>query len=220
LTFYSIDDDVAEPILSSFHYILSHRPASKHFGLRAIRDHGWPLIMCSVSPFDLSNVAPVLENHGIDPNRCVVLSRVFAFPACPPNAVSRLLGRVRRWLRDQRPDLDGLITYVNPNVGFTGASYYADNWMQLALEDDTRYAYWDGNYITDRQLAARLSMPTESTTTDSASRVTYSQPRLRPLQVFFRSISKAAKTFRTDRPTCVRRWVPGELSSSTSQIPE
>jgi hypothetical protein len=49
-----------------------------------------------------------------------------------------------------------LVTYVNPNLGFTGATYRAANWTRLAREHGTHYSYVDSVYVTDRQLIARF----------------------------------------------------------------
>jgi hypothetical protein len=51
------------------------------------------------------------------------------------------------------PDCRLLLTYVNPNFGFTGVSYRASNWIRIGEEHGTHYYYVDDVYITDRELA-------------------------------------------------------------------
>jgi hypothetical protein len=46
------------------------------------------------------------------------------------------------------------VTYVNPNMGFTGSSYRASGWHLLGTEPGTTYRYLDERYITDRALSA------------------------------------------------------------------
>jgi hypothetical protein len=84
------------------------------------------------------------------PERSRVLSRVFAFPHVPPNAISTLLSRIAR--KQKLLGVDLLLTYVNPNVGFTGASYRASNWTLIGGEPIHAYCYVDERYITNREL--------------------------------------------------------------------
>ena len=68
-----------------------------------------------------------------------------------------MLGRLSQYLtcgETQRPKI--LLTYVNPNLGFTGASYEASNWVYFAREENTRYSYLDGYYVTDRVLESKF----------------------------------------------------------------
>jgi hypothetical protein len=58
-------------------------------------------------------------------------------------------------LADQVPTPRLLLTYLDPNVGFTGGIYQADNWTLLGWERKKRYLYLDGEYITDREAIRR-----------------------------------------------------------------
>jgi hypothetical protein len=60
------------------------------------------------------------------------------------------MARLARQLRARGRAPRLLLTYRNPNVGFTGASYRAGNWILWARERGTRYSYLDRQYITDR----------------------------------------------------------------------
>jgi hypothetical protein len=84
----------------------------------------------------------------------LVLSRVFAFDWAPHNAITYLLRRALVVAQDEHPSVRLVVTYVNPNLGFSAASYRAGNWTLFAREHGTRYAYLDGEYVTDRRLAA------------------------------------------------------------------
>lgn len=186
LRIMTIDDDVARAIHECFHYLLSHRASSIHIGLRSPCAEGWPLAMVSLSPFDLWNVEQAIdiEHFGA---RTLVLSRVFAFEGSPRNAISYLLGQTRKWLRLHMPQISFLITYVNPNVGFTGSSYRADNWSLIGVETEVRYRYIGGDYKTERFLHkhGRLCRVGRGEDTE----VMESQHPLNPLNVFVRSVS-------------------------------
>lgn len=208
MRFCEVSENISLPILNSFHYILSARSASYHFGLKASLNDLWPVIMCSLSPFDLANITPVIEERGYRPERCMVLSRVFAFPACPKNAVSYLLRRLRCWLKDHKPEVELLLTYVNPNMGFTGACYLADNWTLLAYEGDTRYAYWDQNYITDRKLATRTQNESLLSIPENYSCITYSRCHLQPLKIMYRSVQNTTGRNQISKAASVPHWTP------------
>jgi hypothetical protein len=168
--------DVVAPVLSHFHYLRSLREDGVTVGVLYT---GRIVALCTVSPLDLPVIAaklPVLPAEG------AVVSRVFVFDWAPRNIVSYLLARTEtcRFVADE--DVRMLLTYVNPNMGFTGASYRAANWLPLGLETGTRYAYLDGRYITERQLQ---TLPPRM-----RGRVEYSRMPLRPLVLFCRLLDK------------------------------
>lgn len=206
LHFGSVADEIAEPILSRFHYILSFRIGSTHFGVKLRNEDHWPVVLATISSFDLNNTAPALEMCGIQPVNTVVLSRVFAFPAAPQNSVSFLLSRIRNLLAKENPDLSAMLTYVNPNVGFSATSYKADNWTLLGDEGSTRYLYFKENYITDRK-ALRLFGESFDKLIQPASAqgLTWSQCELLPLLLYIRGISNKLQI----RPRHFDRWRVG-----------
>jgi hypothetical protein len=163
--------DAAQPILAHFHYLRSFRPGSVNV---AALYQGRIVALCSLSPLDLPELAQRLPITSL--GEAAVVSRVFAFDWAPRNIVSYLLARVGQvaGLSDTRM----LITYLNPNLGFTGASYRAANWRTIGVEKDTCYAYFRGRYITDRRLA-QLSA-------SERAHVEFSRMRLAPLVIYGR----------------------------------
>ncbi len=95
-----------------------------------------------------------------------------------------------------------LVTYINPNLAFSGASFRAANWVPLGRETGTRYAYWDRRYITDRRV--------EMLAPRDRAAVVYSTMRLRPLVLLCRLLDKR---LRREHPEgfdlLVERQVPG-----------
>ena len=146
------DDTLARPLLERFHYLRSFRPSSTHV-VGALAD-GRPAAILSFSPFDLPSLEQALP--AVTADETLVLSRVFAFDWVPRNTITYLLRRALPTVRDRYPSARLLLSYVNSNLGFSGASYRAGNWRLLAREHGTRYAYVDGDYVTDRRLAARF----------------------------------------------------------------
>ena len=170
-----IGREVAAPVLERFHYLRS--PRSDAVTVAALAGDRIAAL-CSFSPLDLDVLGERLPLAS--PQQALVVSRVFAFDWAPRNIVSYLLARAEQLVAHDGVHM--LITYVNPNLGFTGASYRAANWLPLGIETGTRYAYLSGRYVTDRRLVQL----------DAAERasVEYSKMRLEPLQLMCRLLSK------------------------------
>jgi len=168
--------DDAEPILTHFHYLRSFREDSSNVGALF---EGRIVAVCSVSELDLPMVAAKLPIESIE--EAAVISRVFAFDWAPRNAVSYLLARTEQ-LSPLARQARMLLTYVNPNMGFTGSSFRAANWRPIGQETGTRYAYLTGSYITDRQIS-RLSQPV-------FGHLEFSTMPLRPLLVLGRFLDR------------------------------
>ncbi|HUS11311.1 MAG TPA: hypothetical protein VMZ30_12670 [Pyrinomonadaceae bacterium] len=189
LHFCTVQDDIARSILDSFHYILSYREHSNHFGLRLKSSSEWPMVMVSLSQFDLKNVESALTKKNGQVASALVLSRVFAFPVAPRNCFSFLMAKVREWVAENHPEIEVLVTYVNPNVGFSGASYKADNWSLIGEEHGTRYLYLDDDYKTERFFYAHFHQPANLLLSSHGSRVSASKHELKPLKIFIRRVS-------------------------------
>ena len=171
----AVEEQLARRVTLRFHYLHSPRRDSLHFG--SYTPGGRLAALVSLSRLDLDTLAFALP-YAIEPAATLVLSRVFAFDWAPRNTISHLLGQVERRLRELDDDPGLLLTYVNPNLGFDGASYRAANWSLFAYETGTRYAYLGDDYLTDRELARRP--------TADRGRVVYSRMRLEPLTIYGR----------------------------------
>lgn len=181
--FDEISEAEAKIIHQHFHYIGSARDNSLHFGLITQFTHRICALL-SYSTFDLSHMYDQLPAE-ISPDEVIVLSRVYAFHWSPKNQISFMLGRAWRWFAENRLDVKMFITYVNPNLGFTGASYRASNWVYFGAEHGTRYAYLDGEYITDRELVRKhhTSNP-QKLGSKLGEHFTVSQTPLKPLDLY------------------------------------
>jgi hypothetical protein len=147
------DEALARPLLERFHYLRSFREASTHV-VGALND-GRPAAILSFSRFDLGTLEAALPVD-VAPGEVLMLSRVFAFEWAPRNTITYLVRRGLAVARDQYRSARLVLTYVNPNLGFSAASYRAGNWTLFAREHGTYYAYLDDEYVTDRFLAARF----------------------------------------------------------------
>ena len=182
LSLVPVDDAVARVVLERFHYLESFRRDSAHYAGMAGTDRLAALL--TLSSLDVGTIAQYLPAR-VSAEDVLVVSRVFAFGWAPPNALSFLLARLVRSLRARQTTPRLLLTYLNPNVGFTGASYRAANWRLWAHESGTQYAYVDGDYITDRELAARFGTgDPQSLARALGDRIAFSRMPLKPLQLY------------------------------------
>jgi hypothetical protein len=156
LRFHKIETDLISDILKMFHYLHSPRRDGRAYGLST--ESGKLVALCESSPLDVSTLRGLLHSRGRPTDFARVLSRVFAFEGAPRNSISYMLSRAA--IEERRLGVTDFVTYVNPNMGFTGSSYRASGWELLGRQD-TKYRYIDGRYITDRELAARFGPCTD-----------------------------------------------------------
>lgn len=177
-----VADSLAAEICQRFHYLGSHRQQSRCYGFVSTAGH--PAALAVTTDCDVDVLRRCALDH-FDDASPRVLARVFAFDGAPTNTLSRLFRLVRE--EERELGTQSLVTYVNPNMGFSGSSYRASNWVLLGDEPGTTYRYLDGQYMTDRELARCLN---RSKADDNALRTAFgpryerSEMLLQPLQIF------------------------------------
>jgi hypothetical protein len=156
LAFEQIDPSRALPLLESLHYLRSARRGSLYFAL-VDPINRLPVSLCSVSPLEWKCVASQISaQFAVQQERIWDISRVYSIDSAPPHSISSLLSRVRTHLRRNMSSADLLITAVDANLGFTGASYRAANWQQWMSVKARPYLYENGAHVTPRQLRERF----------------------------------------------------------------
>ncbi len=180
--FVEIPEREARIIHESFHFLSSFRPDSRSFGLRTL-DENRLASLITISPFDLEHITPLPE--GVSRSNVLVVSRVFCFDWVPMNTVSYMMGHMYRHLRLIYPNVQLLLTYINPNLAFMGSSLKAANWVLFGYEQGTRYAYIDKEYTTDRELVRyhRTADPSQLQSM-LGDRFEVTRVRLDPLQLY------------------------------------
>lgn len=143
-----VGGDVAAFYQTEFHYLASPRSDAIHLGLG---ERVSPACLMSFSPFDLEHLTGMLPD-GVRPESVVVLSRQVTVGDVPRNTWTFAFGRACRWFRAHRPDIRMVLTYLDPNLGFEGASYRAANWTLLGKEPKGRYVFVDGIPVPNREL--------------------------------------------------------------------
>ena len=156
----------------------------------------------SLSPFDLDHLSEGLPTL-FHVHNAMVVSRVYSFNWAPKNSTSYLFGRVYDYLQSHYPNIEALFTYINPNMGFDGASFRAANWRLLGFEEGTRYTYLDGAYITERQMVQRFGTAHLQTLQPMFDhRIETTCIDLEPLWVFVYFLHKDLLLHYQDAPLC------------------
>jgi hypothetical protein len=152
LRFHKVEADGARDVMQRFHYLRSPRMDGRAYGLSTGAGH--LVALCVSSPLDVEGLGKLLASRGRPTESARVVSRVYAFEGAPKNSISYMLSRAAQ--TERHLGVTDFVTYVNPNMGFTGSSYLASSWQLLGIEPGTKYRYVDGRYTTDRELAARF----------------------------------------------------------------
>ena len=185
--FGDVAEDEARSVNERLHYLRSHRTGSTHLGLRTPASRSL-IALATVSRTDEAQLAPMLP-AGVRLDETAMVSRVFAHRWAPRNTISYLLARAERAVARAPAPPRVLLTYVNPNLGFTGASYRAANWSVLGADPTTHYSYVDGDYQSDRQLVTRFgTAQTEALAARLGRRFQRVSDGLRPLLVFAKRV--------------------------------
>jgi hypothetical protein len=148
------DPATSDKLFASLHYLRNApRRGSRNFAL-VEPEKRFPVTICSVSPFEWTLVGNhILSEFGIPQEMIRDVSRVYSCDAAPPNAISSLLSRVRTSLNGT---VDLLVTAVDPNLGFRGASYRAAGWQLWLTVQPRPYLYHNSRYASPRQLRQRF----------------------------------------------------------------
>jgi hypothetical protein len=187
LCFHEVDAAKARDVMERFHYLRSPRRDGRAYGLRT--EAGHLVAMCVSSPLDVLRLGDLLVAQGRPAERARSISRVFAFECAPQNSISYLLSRAAK--AERVLGATDFVTYVNPNLGFTGTSYRASGWTLLGDEPGTTYRYLDERYITDRELANQFGRHDDFTYRQLlGSRFAVSTMPLAPLLVFHSELNR------------------------------
>lgn len=180
-----VDETLAKVILERFHYIGTYRKNSTHVGVFSYEKNVKRIAgLTTISEFDLEHVKDYLPRE-IERSAVKVLSRIYSFNWVPKNFGSYMLGRVFDFIRSNKPETELLLTYLNPNLGFKGATYRASNWSLFAEEEVHNYIYLDKNYITLRALVEAFATDNiELLKTKLGDRLSFSLQPLEPLKIY------------------------------------
>lgn len=181
-----VEGKVARRICENFHYLGSYRSEARPYALET--PCGEVVALAVTTGCDVDRLRSISLEHLSDSDPRV-LARVFALKGAPKNTLTRLFKLV--CLAERADGCKSVVTYVNPNLGFTGASYRAGNWLLLGDEPGTTYRYVHGKYLPDRVLSAMLNKPeVDDVLLTKLLGIEYQKSRMRlePLLVFGRAL--------------------------------
>lgn len=185
--FAIVSQDLVHCALQRLHYLKSPRSTMVSMGLFCPHS-SIPLAIYTLSAFDLQH----LESFGpFSAANTLVLSRVFAFPGAPRNHASYGLALLRNYIANAMPQYNFLLTYINPNLGFTGSSMKSANWMNVFREHRDYYLYYKNKYITDRDALNRFKVNKIDALRKIDTNFSRSYARLKDLQIYAIALQKA-----------------------------
>ena len=89
------------------------------------------------------------------------LARLYLLDMVPSNAETWLIARSIRYIRQNHPEVDFLVSYADPSAGHVGIIYKASNWVQDGRTDEGRKSprcdYYDS--ITGKKYGRKGNVP-------------------------------------------------------------
>ncbi len=149
----SVDWRVAKQILENFHYIGSYRKKSIQLGLYYKMPNGGSKLagLMTFSNYDL-HVRPDDIFSYFHQHELLNLARLYTFQWVPYNTTSFFMSLAFDYIRKNYPKIKCLTTCANLNVGHTGSSYKASNWIEVAQFIGAHYLFLDDKNVTMRSL--------------------------------------------------------------------
>jgi hypothetical protein len=185
-SFGMVPDEIAFEVHTRFHYLQSRRIDSVHLGLfrSPLASLGTLLAIATFSRLDVASIIETLGS-GLGASDVWVLSRLFAFADAPENALSFLISRCVHRFRQARPRPRLILSYLDPNVGYSGSTYRAAGAYLYATEAHAPFFYLDRDFITTRALVSRCgaARPSELAST-LGGRFQCSTTPLLPLEIY------------------------------------
>lgn len=153
--FIELDQGTAAIVMESCHFLGSYRSDARYFAL--VSDPGNRILVCGGLAFlRFPQLADLINRlTGFVSSNFLDVCRLYAFPCAPKNSISHFLAKLHKEVRAQGT-VDLLCTVVDPNLGYTGASYRAANWIQIGEVERAPYRYVDGQFVTAGQLRERF----------------------------------------------------------------
>lgn len=146
----SVPPHIGICIQENIHYIKAARSDTDyHFGLYR-KNHRVPFAYAAFSPLDRHYLANLPQLRNIPTSSIFVLTRAYAFPRSPYNAMSVLYTQCFERLK-QGAGATYILTALNQNLCFSGSSLSAAN-FELVAFSPMKYYYLNGLYSTRRKV--------------------------------------------------------------------
>lgn len=174
ITFRSVPGEISTLYGKGFHYLHEGR-SDEIAGFGAfLEDDALPFAWVSYSPVDRDYKQEMLEHLGMEPHTIVELTRAWNASWSPKNTMSTLFGYAhqslqREWeskvdLGEVDKPLSGVVSAINPNLGFNGSAFSAANFRVVGLKpaNFTYMTHPDGtfDYMPRRSIVQSLGLNT------------------------------------------------------------
>lgn len=150
ISFGTVPPDIGRAIQEKIHYIRTARnDTSYQFGLYR-KNHDVPFAYAAFSLLDRHYLENLPQLKNTPPSSVYVLTRAYAFPNSPRNAMTVLYSQCFDVLK-KNAGASYVLTALNQNLGFSAASLSAAN-FELVAFSPMKYYYLDGLYSTRRKV--------------------------------------------------------------------
>ena len=208
----SVDWRVAKQILENFHYIGSYRKKSIQLGLYYKIPNGGNKLagLMTFSDYDLhvrpDDIFSYFQQTGI-----LHLTRLYTFQWVSYNTTSFFMSLAFDYIRKYYPKIRCLTTCANLNVGHTGSSYKASNWIEIAQFIGAPYLFLDDKNVTMRSLVEICrTLDMELIKKKLKGRLVVSSEKVLPQKIFIYILNKSDKrkfiARRASRNTYFEKW--------------
>ena len=161
--FKKVLPDTGFLIQKKLHYLKNIREDTMfHYGLFR-EDARYPFSYVSFSKLDRNYLFQAIPRKlKIPKSQIYVLTRFFSVNNSPFNTTSVLISQALKTLKKEIPGISALVTTLNPNIFFSGASFYAANFTKIAHYPFIP-KYLHNNYVTRKTLgvAKNYQVPDE-----------------------------------------------------------
>jgi len=186
---------VAKQILENFHYIGSYRKKSIQLGLYYKIPNGGSKLagLMTFSNYDL-HVRPDDIFYYFHQHELLNLARLYTFQWVPYNTTSFFMSLAFDYIRKNYPEIRCLTTCANLNVGHTGSSYKASNWIEIAQFIGAPYLFLDDKNVTMRSLVEICrTLDMELIKKKLKGRLVVSSEKVLPQKIFIYILNKSDK---------------------------
>lgn len=150
ISFGTVPPDIGQSIQEKIHYIRTARSDTDYqFGLYR-KNHDVPFAYAAFSVSDRQYLANLPQLRNVPPSSVYVLTRAYAFPNSPRNAMTVLYSKCFDALKKDA-GASYVLTALNQNLSFSAASLSAAN-FELVAFSPMKYYYLDGLYSTRRKV--------------------------------------------------------------------
>jgi len=134
------DDSIVSLFTNELHYIHQSRPKGETFGFYfAGDDIPWAIETTEPSVISKDYKREALLAHGIDPNKAIELTRFYALPGAPTNAISLMDGLVSKYYESK--GIEALFTTTMPMYSKTKSATIAGGINRPLLVKDLRHKF-------------------------------------------------------------------------------